>query len=44
MSGLDLVHDVKHLLRGHAELCGRSVPLSVLARRVGHVPSEVPHY
>ena len=25
MPGLDLVHDVKHLLRGHAELSGRSV-------------------
>ena len=42
MSGL--VHDVKHLLRGHAKLCGRSVPLSVLARRVGHVLGEVSHY
>ena len=41
MSGLDLVHNVKHLLR---KLCGRPVPLSVLARRVGHVPGKVSHY
>ena len=41
MSGLDRVHDVQHFFRGRPELGGRFVPLSVLARRVAHVPGEV---